>query len=333
MKANLSFLAWLVLTTRAFAAEWEPVTTELLKTEKPGFGGVSGVVVDRSAGDVYIWLSDRGLYRSVDQGATWKPFGPRIKGRTEWPGCMLTNPAGALKSWVIAAVYGGPIRSSDDAGETWKAMDAKSGHVDWVAVDWSDPARRFVLTLKHESGDLLLASQDGGQTFREVGKGFGPACIFDHQTAVIVQIIPGEGPKKASKRILARTTDGAKTFQPVAEYSIKAVPSWFGDSVYWLTDRSVITTSDQGRTWKELGALRGGVSGPAFGKDAKQQFVLTNAGVVESGDGGATWSAPLTLPKEMKGTSPLSWVAYDPKGDVLYVMKMGSELYRLKRGK
>ena len=118
MKASLSVITCLVLATRIFAAEWEPLTTELLKTEKTGFGGVSGVVVDRSTGNVYIWLSDHGLYRSVDQGTTWKPFGPRIKGRTEWPGCILTNFGGPLKSWVIATVYGGPIRSSDDASRS-----------------------------------------------------------------------------------------------------------------------------------------------------------------------------------------------------------------------
>src|SRR5262249_4400742 len=100
MKPTLPLFVWAFLAGQAFAAEWEPVTTELLKSEKTGFGGVSGVVVDRATGDVYIWLSDRGLYRSVDQGTTWKSFGPRIKGRTEWPGCMLTNPAGPLKSWV-----------------------------------------------------------------------------------------------------------------------------------------------------------------------------------------------------------------------------------------
>ena len=52
-----------------------------------------------------------------------------------------------------------------------------------------------------------------------------------------------------------------------------------------------------------------------------------------SGDGGATWSAPLALPKEMKGVSPLTWIEYDPRHDVLYAMKMGTDLYRLERGK
>jgi hypothetical protein len=44
-----------------------------------------------------------------------------------------------------------------------------------------------------------------------------------------------------------------------------------------------------------------------------------------------TWSKPLPLPKEMKGISGLSWLEYDPKNDVLFLMKMGSDLYRLAR--
>ena len=37
------------------------------------------------------------------------------------------------------------------------------------------------------------------------------------------------------------------------------------------------------------------------------------------------------VPKEMKGIASLSWMEYDPVHDTLYVMKMGSELYRWKR--
>ena len=42
---------------------------------------------------------------------------------------------------------------------------------------------------------------------------------------------------------------------------------------------------------------------------------------------------PLTFlpPSEMKGVGGLSWLEYDPKHDTLYLMKMGSELYQLRR--
>ena len=78
--------------------------------------------------------------------------------------------------------------------------------------------------------------------------------------------------------------------------------------------------------------MKDGRFGPVFGKDAKQMFVLTGAGVVESTDGGATWCQPIAIPKELKGVSPLTWLDYDPLHDVLYVMKMTSELYQMKRG-
>jgi photosystem II stability/assembly factor-like uncharacterized protein len=313
----------------ANTAEWEPMVTDLLKSEKLGYGGLTGVVVDRQTGDVYIWLSDKGMYKSTDQAKTFKLFGMPTKGRTEWPGCMLTNPSGPLKTWTIALVYGGPIITSTDAGATFAPMDKKSMHVDWVAVDWSDPERKFVLTLKHESGDLLLASNDGGKEFREVGKGYGPACIFDSKTAVVVRIVPGE-PKKPAKRMLARTADGAKTFEKVADFSTKAVPVWFDGKAYWLVDGALITSKDNGQTWDQVAAVKNGQFGPIFGKDEKHIFVLTPSGVVITTDGGSTWSPPIPPPKEMKGLGSLSWIAYDVKNGILYLMKMGSHLYRMK---
>src|SRR5438046_10628398 len=132
-----------------------------------------------------------------------------MKGRTEWPGCLMLAPSGG-KRIVMALVYGAPIGVSPDAGVTWKFMANKSSHVDWCAVDWSDPELKFVLTLKHESGDLLLVSRDGGMSFDEVGKGYGPAWIFDGKTAVVAEVKS----KTRPSRQLLRTTDPGKTSEP-----------------------------------------------------------------------------------------------------------------------
>src|SRR5262245_30226286 len=180
---RVPFLAICLLATPAFAADWEPIATDLLKTEKTGFGGLCGVAVDHSTGDVLIDLSDRGLFRSTDQGKSWAKFGPAVKGRTEWPGCLLFDPTGKSKRVVMALVYGAPIGISPDAGESWTQLDNKSQHVDWAVVDWAE--MKFVLALKHESGGLLLASHDGGKTFAELGKGYGPAWVFNGQETVV----------------------------------------------------------------------------------------------------------------------------------------------------
>jgi hypothetical protein len=338
MKTTLCALFLLTCAGPALAVDprWQPVVTDLLKTEKTGFGGLCGVLVDHRNGDLWVNLSDRGMFRSSDQGKTWKRAGDdQPKGRTETPGCWLLDPTGKGTRMVTALVYGSPIAISTDRAATWKFLDNKSAHIDWCAVSWTDPDSRFVLALKHESGGMLLASTDGGKSFVEVGKGHGTGWVFDGRTAVVAVIKSKETPRP----YLRRTTDGGKTFKPCGDYSpvgtnsAQALPRWRGDTLYWLVDGGLIATMDKGATWKKVGAVKDAQYGPIFGTDAKHMFVLTKAGVVESTNGGASWSKPLPPPKGMKGIGGLSWLEYDPKNDVLYLMKMGSDLYRLARRK
>jgi hypothetical protein len=324
----LALASCLILPALSPAADWVPVTKELLSSEKTGFGGLCGVLVDHATGTIFIDLSDRGLYRSTDQGKSWKPTTEKLlKGRTEWPGCLMLDPTAKSKRLVSAFVYGVPIAVSDDEGKTWDFMNARSSHIDWCAVDWSDPGLKFILALKHESGDLLIVSRDGGKSFEDVGKGFGPAWVFDTKTAVVAETKTKDRPKPR----LLRTEDAAKTFQPCGEYTTRALPRWRGNSLYWVVDGALIASTDKGKSWKNLGALKDGRYGPIFGKDDSQMFILTGAGIIESTDGGARWSKPLELPKEVKGGSVLTWIEYDPNLHILYAMKMGSQLYRYAR--
>lgn len=320
----LTLMLTAVLAGSAPAAEWEAVSAGLAKTEKAGYGGLCGVLVDRSTGHVYLNVSDKGLYRSEDAGKSWKAFAAPFKGRTEWPGCMAFGPGGKL---VVALVYGSPILVGSTKGEPWKVLDAKSGHVDWFAGDWADPDMKFLVALKHEANGLLLATHDGGKTFAEKGKGFAAAWVFDAKTAVAAEAKTKDTPKPGLKR----TTDGGETWTPCGDYTTQALPKPHGDKLYWLVDGALLTTTDKGATWEKAGAVKDGKYGPVFGKDAKTMFVLTKDGVIESADGGATWGKPISLPKELKGWSALTWLEYDPVGDYLYVMKMTSELWRMKR--
>ncbi len=324
-----------VLLGCAAGAEWQPVVTELLKSEKTGFGGLCGVLVDHRTGDLWVNLSDRGMFHSADRGKSWRRVSDmQPRGRTESPGCWLLDPTGKTPRMMTALVYGSPVAVSADRAATWKYLDNKSSHVDWCAADWSDPDLKFVLALKHESGGLLLASDDGGRSFAEVGKGFGPGWVFDGRTAVVAAVKSKDRPKAC----LLRTTDGGKSFQPCGDYSpvgnnsAQALPRGRADTLYWLTDSGLIATTDAGETWKKVGEVKDALYGPVFGKADRHLFVLTKAGVVESSDGGASWSRPLPPPAEMKGLAGLSWLEYDPGRDVLYLMKMGSDLYRLSRG-
>src|SRR5437763_304911 len=110
-RMRLAFLASLILFAPVVsAAEWRPVTTELLEREKPGYGGLSGVVVDHATGRVFVDLSDRGVFTSTDQGKTWERLGKDpIKGRTETPGCFQIDPTRKTDRLLLPTVYGGPV--------------------------------------------------------------------------------------------------------------------------------------------------------------------------------------------------------------------------------
>ena len=322
--------ALVCLASAVQAGDWQATAVDQIAKDKPGEYGLTGLLVDHATGDVYVCVSDLGLFRSKDQSKTWERLaGTPPKGRTEWPGCLQLDPTGKSKRLVLARVYGAPIAVGALDGDDWKSLDSKSSHIDWCAVDWTDPDMKFVLALKHESGGALIASSNGGKTFDEIGKGYGPAWIFDHATAVVAEAKTKDKPKPG----LMRTTDGGKTFAPCGDYGATALPKQHGDALYWLVDGALIRTSDAGKTWDKVSDLKDGRYGPIFGKDAKQMFVLTGAGVVESTDGGATWSKPIAPPAELKGVSALTWIDYDPMNDVVYIMKMASALYRMERGK
>jgi hypothetical protein len=77
-------------------------------------------------------------------------------------------------------------------------------------------------------------------------------------------------------------------------------------------------------TWDQVSALKT--------TDLKHLFVLTDSGIKESTDGGASWSQPIPPPRGFVIT-PQTWFEFDARHDVLYLMKPGSDLYKLQRGK
>jgi RNA polymerase sigma factor (sigma-70 family) len=312
------------------APKWEPMVAALAKDS-----GLCGIVVDHKTGCVWINVIGKGVYCS---GAGAKSFkvvkGYHLSGHNETPGCWLLDPTGKSQRAITALISGCQCSFSLDHLATWTCMDVQSKHMNWCAVDWTDPDMKFVLALKHDSQGLLLASRDGGKTFAEVGRGYGTGWVFDGQTAVVAQAKDNKRPTQS----LLRTTDGGKTFERCGQYSPvgtdsgQALPRWHDGVLYWLVEGGLIATADKGASWTKVSGIDGQY-GPVFGKNAKHMFVLTHSGIVESTDGGVNWSKPIPPPKEMKGISALTWIDYDPTLDVLYLMKQGSDLYKLAREK
>jgi hypothetical protein len=65
---GINSLLFVALCSISLAADWKPITVELLKSQKTGFGGLCGVVVFSPTGDLIVNLSDCGVFLSLDQG-------------------------------------------------------------------------------------------------------------------------------------------------------------------------------------------------------------------------------------------------------------------------
>jgi len=93
--------AILLSALAAHAAEWVNISDPLTALLKPGYGGpTAGVTVNPANGDVFMVVSDQGLWRSSDHGATFariddtKTGAKNIGGRCETGWALNFDPAG-----------------------------------------------------------------------------------------------------------------------------------------------------------------------------------------------------------------------------------------------
>jgi hypothetical protein len=138
--------------------------------------------------------------------------------------------------------------------------------------------------------------------------------------------------------------DGAPRWQPMLAKSFKGdaknidVTSLivYRDTgcVFLLVDGKSVYCSPAGaanfklvtETWKEVRAHAEKTKAP------KRLFVLAETSIKESRDGGDTWLKPIALPRGFVITSS-TWVEHDAANDIIYLMKPGSDLYKLVRRK
>src|SRR4030095_3080464 len=162
-------LACLLSSHSGGAAErWTDISSSLLtrltnncaKAEWPG--GCSGVVVNRTNGDVTIKVVGLGLWRSSDRGANWQQIDDKtISGRDEtgWATMADPNAPGRIVSFSLDGSAGW---TTD--GQTWKRFKTLGRNWDFGSVDWASPNPTTIFAAKHETtppGETYVTT-DGG---------------------------------------------------------------------------------------------------------------------------------------------------------------------------
>jgi hypothetical protein len=272
-------------------------------------------------------IAGQGVWKSTDQGKSFvRCDDGAVGGRCETAYSLNFDPAGRR---LACFMLDGKGAWTGDAGRTWHGFTDVGRNWDYAAVDWSTPEVKSIFAALHESGGQVMYSNDGGRTWQkllydaEFDKS-GGLGIFGEKTLVYTQKQKG----------IQRSTDAGHTWTKVSDLQpIGRVVQVLDGTAYWLGREGLLTSTDQGVSWKVQGTPVDASIGPLFdAKNSRRMVVAGVKGIARTTDGGETWRTIVDkLPPGADIPKPgwYSNVAWDPVHDVFYVSKMGKPTYRL----
>lgn len=292
-----------------------------VKVAWPGL--TTGVAVDRTTGDLYMVVCGQGVWKSTDKGATFQEVdGTAVGGRCETGYALCLDPAGKR---MACFMLDGKSGLTADAGRTWTPVKNIARGYDWGAVDWSAHPATFMFALVHESGGVAAVSDDAGKTWNQIGKDYQAVGLF----AADALLCSKAGTKEPG---IFRSTDAGQTWQKVSDANPIGTMTVFKTAGYWLSDKGLMVSADQGKTWKLQCELPAAAWGPYFGKDEKNFVVVNKEGFRETADGGKTWKLIASYPPGLRGEcNTRGWFlnfAWDPIGKACYASKMGMPTWK-----
>jgi photosystem II stability/assembly factor-like uncharacterized protein len=314
----------------SMGADWvnisDPVVAKVSKSAPiPWPGNTSGVAVDRATGTLYLVVDNVGLWQSTDHGQSFQRIAEgQIGGRSEFGYSLNCDPAGKRMACFQLDGKGGMTL---DGGHSWQPFAPMGRNWDYGAVDWKDPKAQAMFASRHETGGEMYISSNAGSSWHFIGKHpeFTSLGIFDANTLVA-----------GTDSGIVRSTNAGQTWTTnSAFHPIGRIAVYFKGRTYWLAREGLMTSRDKGLTWKLISSPVDAGWGPLFGKDTRHIIVANFKDILQSNNGGKTWTRIAPMAPFAGGLVPnlpgeYISIAWDPRANILYASLMGSAAYRLQ---
>lgn len=288
---------------------------------------------------------DQGVFMTRDSGSAWEARNSIKDSKSKLSGLAITDfvidPADHERLYIGTRNSG--IWKSPNRGEYWERVEDKAGvlqadaEVLRIAISRTNPKLWFAAVYQKNRG-VLLKSEDGGETFREVYfvpvERFGVFDVWVDDASRSVFIVTGQGGFLESR-------DFGKSWRVIRWFSdgvIRLVPHpHSGSTFYLLTSRGMIfKTIDRASTWVDLSP-----NFQSFERSTANQNLTIDAitgtlylgsdhGLIRSHDGGSSWeSVPVIIPPEVL---PVLAVAIHPFDARTYFISAKSQIYKTTDG-